>query len=203
MKAVKKSKKSLSDWTRRSLAKSYEDGGTMVDPPKRPNTATPKDTLNTLNGSWSQEILKRQQFKESTFNPRAVSPAGAKGLGQIMPDVQADAIKAGVIKPTDDIFNPKVNQAVQEWYMEDLYNASFINKPKQSNKVRLAKTLAAYNWGRGNLSNYLNTKKEAGVDIYKSLDWIDDLPVETRDYIQKILLKEISIFEEQYQNANR
>jgi hypothetical protein len=184
--------------------RSFEGGGVIdTDPPKRPNTASAKDTLNTLNGSWSQDLLKRQQFKESTFNPRAVSPAGAKGLGQIMPAVQSDAIKAGVIKPTDDIFDPKVNRRVQEWYMEDLYNSSFINKPNQSNKVRLAKTLAAYNWGRGNVANHLNAQKEAGVDIYNSLDWMDSLPVETRDYIQKILLKEISTFEEQYQSATR
>ena len=203
MKSVKKSNKGLSNWTKQSIAKSCADGGTMTDPPKRPNTATPKDTLNTLNGAWSQEILRRQRFKESTFNPNALSPAGAQGLGQIMPDVQADAVKAGVIKPTDNILDPKVNKRVQQWYMEDLYNASFINKPNQSNKVRLAKTLAAYNWGRGNVSNYLNAQKQQGVDIYNSLDWMDGLPVETRDYIQKILLKEISTFEEQYQNAIR
>ena len=181
--------------------RSFAEGGVMVDPPKRPNTASAKDTLNTLDGAWSQELLRRQQFKESTFNPRAVSSSGAIGLGQIMPSVKEDAIKAGVITANADLYDPKVNRRVQEWYMENLYNSSFINKPNQSNKVRLAKTLAAYNWGRGNVSKYLNSQKEAGVDIYNSLDWIDDLPVETRDYIQKILLKEISTFEEEYQRA--
>tara|TARA_R110000803_G_scaffold131945_7_gene199183 strand:- start:110 stop:700 length:591 start_codon:yes stop_codon:yes gene_type:complete len=183
--------------------KSYVDGGIVTDPPRRPSTASRSDTLNTLSGPGSQEILRRQQFKESTFNPKAVSPAGAKGLGQIMPSVKRDAIKAGVIKETDNLFDPEVNKKVQQWYMEDLYNASFINKPNQDNKVRLAKTLASYNWGRGNMSDYLNKKKSQGSDIYNSLDWIEGLPLETRDYVQKILLKENTKFEQELKNQKK
>ena len=70
--------------------------------------------------------------------------------------------------------------------MNDLYNASFIDKENQSEDVRLAKTLAAYNWGRGNLLNFLNEEKESS-DIYKSLDWVEKLPNETKTYINKIL----------------
>ena len=33
----------------------------------------------------------------------------------------------------------------------------------------------------------LNKAKEQGKDIYESLDWIEELPLETRDYISKIL----------------
>jgi len=183
--------------------RSYEEGGIVTDPPRRPSTASVSDTTNTLMGPWSQEILRRQQFKESTFNAKAVSPAGAKGLGQIMPSVKADAVKAGIIKETDNLFDPAVNKKVQQWYMEDLYNASFINKPNQDNKVRLAKTLAAYNWGRGNLSSYLNEQKKGGADIYNSLDWLDGLPLETRDYVQKILLKENRKFEDQLKQATK
>lgn len=32
-----------------------------------------------------ESLLARQTFQESRFNPRAVSPAGAKGLAQFMP----------------------------------------------------------------------------------------------------------------------
>ena len=183
--------------------RSYDEGGSVTDPPRRPNTASVSDTTNTLQGPGSQEILRRQRFKESTFNPKAVSPAGAKGLGQIMPSVKADAVKAGIIKNEDNLFDPAVNKKVQNWYMENLYNSSFINKPNQDNKVRLAKTLAAYNWGRGNLSSYLNQQKKKGADIYNSLDWLEGLPLETRDYVQKILLKENRNFEDQLKKASK
>ena len=196
-----KQAKSIASKVRRFRA--FEEGGKLTNPPRRPNTAAVSDTTNTLLGPGSQEILRRQRFKESTFNPKAVSPAGAKGLGQIMPSVKRDAIKAGIIKESDDLFDPAVNKKVQQWYMEDLYNASFINKPNQSNKVRLAKTLAAYNWGRGNLSGYLNSQKKQGADIYNSLDWLEGLPLETRDYVQKILLKENRKFEDQLKDASK
>ena len=81
-------------------------------------------------------------------------------------------------------------------------NSSFIKKENQSEVVRLAKTLAAYKWGRGNLSKFLNKLKEEGeVDIYNSLDWVKQLPLETSDYINKILLKKDPKFEREFEKA--
>jgi len=149
---------------------------------------------------FDETLLMRQQFKESTFRPNVVSRAGARGLAQIKPDVQSDAIKAGVIKESDDIFDPKVNKKVQEWYMNNLYDSSFINKDGSDDQdsVKMAKSLAAYNWGRGNLLKYLNKEKEKGTDIYKSYDWLKNLPKETHDYVNKILLKKDPKFEAEF-----
>ena len=72
--------------------------------------------------------------------------------------------------------------------MNDLYNASFIDKPNQSDEVRMAKTLAAYNWGRGHMYDLLTEQKEKGIDIYSDdMNWIKELPVETSEYLDKIL----------------
>jgi hypothetical protein len=152
---------------------------------------------------FDDNLLIRQQFKESTFRPNAVSRAGARGLAQIKSDVESDAIKAGVIKQGDDIFNPEVNKKVQKWYMNNLFDSSFINKKgkNQSDSVKMAKTLAAYNWGRGNLLGYLNKQKEKGIDIYDSYDWIESLPKETKDYVNKILLKKDPKFEVEFSKA--
>jgi len=150
---------------------------------------------------FTNDFLLRQQFKESSFNPKSVSPAGAAGLAQIMPDVKGDAVKAGIIKSTDSLYDPEVSAKIQKWYMTDLYNASFINKPNQSNEIRLAKTLAAYNHGRGNFLEYLNEQKKKGVDIYKGKEWMNELPRETRDYVNKILYKSNPEFERQYAKA--
>ena len=43
--------------------RSYEEGGIVTDPPRRPSTASKSDTTNTLRGPGSQEILRRQQLK--------------------------------------------------------------------------------------------------------------------------------------------
>lgn len=145
----------------------------------------------------TDELLKRQAYKESTFNPSAVSPAGYKGLTQIGEEVLTDYSKKKGGKKLDP-FNPKDAVELQKFAMDDLYNASFINKPDQPDSVRLAKTLAAYNWGRGNLFNYLNEQKQKGVDIYNSYDWLNDLPKETSDYVNKILLQEDESFNKRY-----
>jgi hypothetical protein len=149
----------------------------------------------------TNELLQRQAYKESTFNPAAVSPAGYKGLTQIGEGVLEDYSNKKGGKKLDP-FNPEDAVELQKFAMNDLYNASFINKPDQSDSVRIAKTLAAYNWGRGNLSNYLNEQKSKGVDIYDSYDWLNNLPKETSDYVNKILLQEDPSFNKNYKKAS-
>lgn len=159
-------------------------------------TSTKKSDAQRLN----DDILLRQIYAESAFNPNAVSKAGYKGLGQIGSTVIDEYKKATGVENVDP-FNINDNLAVQKWAMNNLYNASFINKPDQDPEIRLAKTLAAYNWGRGHLSDYLNEQKNKGVDIYNSKDWINGLPKETKDYIEKILYKSNDEFNEQFKKA--
>lgn len=160
----------------------------------------PKSMQN--GGGITEEILLRQAYKESGLNPKAQSKAGAIGIAQIKKDALADYIKANKLKPNSiDLNDPKQAIKVQKWYMNNLYNSSFINKPDQDENVRLAKTLAAYNWGRGNLVNHLNALKSKGKDIYKSLDWMEGMPDETKDYINKIILKKDSTWEKEYSEA--
>jgi soluble lytic murein transglycosylase-like protein len=70
---------------------------------------------------------------ESAYNPKALSPAGAKGLMQLMP---ATARRYGVT----DIWDPVQNLSGGAHYLRDLLNLF-------GNDLRL--TLAAYNAGEG------------------------------------------------------
>jgi len=150
------------------------------------------------------EILLRQAFQESRFNPEATSPRGAKGIAQIMPSTLEDYLKRTGKDPEDVNLEDKKNSIdIQINTMESLYNASFIEKKdrEQSEIVRLAKTLAAYNYGRRNLSNALTAAKKRGLEIYNSLDWMKMLPKETSDYINTILFKKNDNFERDYEEA--
>jgi len=158
---------------------------------------TPQPTSNVQLGP---DIFLRQAFAESTFNPNAKSPAGYMGLAQIGNDVIADYRKAtGAAKV--DPYNPADNAKVQQWAMNQIYNSEFVNKENQDPSVRLAKTLASYNWGKGNVRNYLTKQKKKGVDIYNSMDWVEGLPKETRDYIHKIQVGDMNDFEKQFNQA--
>ena len=153
-----------------AIQKNMEEGGEMDWPPQ---------------GALSyDQILDRQIFKESRFNPLAESPAGARGLAQIMPGTESYMREKGMLRDNFDAFNPEHALEAQRAYMDSLMNRSW---NKGSDEVRAAKALAAYNFGPTATVRVLNEAKEAGVDIYNSLDWIDRLPLETSDYISKIL----------------
>ena len=152
----------------------------------------------------TSELLRRQAFKESSFDPNAISKSGYKGLGQIGDAVISDYLKRNKLEGEIDPFDPKQNSDVQKWYMDQLYNAAFIKKGNPSDKVRVAKALAAYNAGPGTLLEVLEDQKKKGVDIYNSLDWLQAMPKEeTRGYIKAILLGEDEKFEKWYDDAKK
>lgn len=134
-----------------------------------------------------KEMALRQAFMESNFNPNASNSLGATGLYQIRSAAMNDFNKAtGRALTLDSLLVPEKNVDVYNWYMDNLMNASW-NQHEQDDKVKQAKALAAYNWGRGNLYKYLERVKLNGGDIYNSLDWVEGLPKETRNYINFIL----------------
>lgn len=100
--------------------------------------------------------------QESRWNPNAVSPVGAVGLGQVMPDT-AKAPGFGV-QPLANAYDPEENLR---------FSADYLSALNKRYKGNTNKTLAAYNWGAGNADKWDGQSMDA-------------LPKETRDYIQKI-----------------
>ena len=174
--------------------------GTRYNTDLKPTAAEKKVEVSTTPKGITNDLLIRQAYKESTFNPNARSPKGYMGLTQIGDDIIKDYLESTGEKKINP-YNPTDAIKVQKWAMDNLYNSTFINKPGQSDEVRLAKTLGAYNWGRGNMNKYLTNQKNKGLDIYNSLDWLNELPAETSDYINKILLSKDNAFEERLQKA--
>lgn len=86
----------------------------------------------------SPKLLKAMGKVESGFNPRAVSPAGAKGIMQLMP---ANIKAAGVTDPFDARQNIMAGAKEISGYLK-----------KYKGNLDLA--LAAYNAGIGNVSKY-------------------------------------------------
>tara|TARA_R100000773_G_scaffold5815_3_gene6183 strand:+ start:15936 stop:21152 length:5217 start_codon:yes stop_codon:yes gene_type:complete len=180
----------------------YDDGGESYGPITLQDTFKDGDDDGLPVGidrddstEVGKDILLLQAMAESALKPKAVSPKGAKGLTQIMPDTLTDYINATGDKDID-LMDYRDAMAVQKWYMNSLYNRPWINKGNQDQTVRLAKTLAAYNWGSTNFNEFLNKKKNAGVDIYSDdMTWVNDLPKETKDYVNMLILRNDDKFE--------
>lgn len=146
------------------------------------------DTIN-YNTSRSDR-LQRQIMAESSGNPNAVSPVGAKGLFQIMPATQKDLEDRGLIPAGLDPFNPDHSRQMRDAKINALSELQWIKNPPQHipEKNRLARIYASYNWGEGNVRKALEKAKADGVDIYGDPDlWYSYLPAETSGYLGKIL----------------
>jgi len=115
--------------------------------------------------------------QESRFNPLVVSPAGAVGLMQLMPEAAAraagdDKLKADMSPLFDPAFNLRVGQDYVTWLME------------RGVGYDILRTVAAYNGGPGTL---LKTVERVGGEP-DSLLVIESLPsLETRNYVEKVM----------------
>jgi soluble lytic murein transglycosylase-like protein len=117
-----------------------------------------------------------QMEAESSGNPNALSPAGARGLFQVMP---ATAI--------DLLFEPEVNVMISRFYLKFLYDLVQPMKAASLASVdRWRMALAAYDAGPGTLALARTDAKNAGVnpDNYDLI--FDRLPAETQTYVGKI-----------------
>lgn len=119
--------------------------------------------------------------QESGFDAQAVSPAGARGLMQLMPATAKEvAAKAGLRHDVRWLTaQPSHNVDLGTRYFKrllDKYDGSY------------ALALAAYNGGPGRVDRWLGElgdPRSGEVDI---IDWIENIPIyETRNYVQRVL----------------
>ena len=123
-------------------------------------------------------FLKAQVKQESQFNPVAVSKVGAKGLSQFMPKTWREWSHS-LNKPDADPFNPEDSIYFQAAYMSWLRKVVYTHLSEQYREDLLEWTLAAYNWGVGNVLRMLNK----GIQFDNGL-----FPDETYHYVKIILL---------------
>jgi membrane-bound lytic murein transglycosylase D len=106
---------------------------------------------------------------ESSFDRRALSPAGAAGLFQLMPDT---AKRFGLsLWPRDQRFQPEPSATASAQYLKYLYD--------RFKDWRLA--LAAYNAGEGTVQKLLDRYKTDSYD-----DIAEHLPAETQMYVPRV-----------------
>ncbi|MGO2393583.1 MAG: transglycosylase SLT domain-containing protein [Halomonas sp.] len=113
--------------------------------------------------------------RESAYNPNALSPAGARGLMQLMPGTASQVSRElGISDPGPyGVLDPELNIRLGSTYLRD--------KLQRYQGNRLAAT-AAYNAGPGRVDQWLGNSVEE-FDLF-----VESIPFrETRDYVQAVL----------------
>ena len=120
--------------------------------------------------------------QESAFNAQAISPAGAMGLMQLMPDTAKQIgkqLKVAKFKDSRLTADPKFNITLGRAYLEklvDRFGGSYL----------LA--TAAYNAGPNRVRQWIDTYGDPRAADTDVVDWIESIPFdETRNYVQRVM----------------
>ncbi|HEY3133976.1 MAG TPA: transglycosylase SLT domain-containing protein [Gemmatimonadaceae bacterium] len=113
--------------------------------------------------------------QESNFNPQATSPAGARGLMQLMPNVGKDLAASKGIGPWDPelLYEPATNIKLGTAHLSGL-----VRKYPE-----VVKALSAYNAGESRVEKWSTKAGANDAEVFT-----ERIPfVETRDYVRTIL----------------
>ena len=135
---------------------------------------TPKDGFRV-----DRALIYAVIRQESEFNPKAKSPAGARGLMQLMPRTAGFVAKDRRFRSSKrgQLFEPEVNLELGQKYLEML----LVDPNVQGDLFQLA---VAWNGGPGNLSAWLKRTKFKGDPLL----FIESIPLrETRIFIERVL----------------
>lgn len=113
--------------------------------------------------------------QESSFNPRATSPVGARGLMQLMPDVGRALAKSRRIPnlSADRLYEPALNIQLGTAHLAALFRGN----------REVVQALAAYNAGESRLSRWMKKAGSNDPELFT-----ERIPyVETRDYVRSVV----------------
>jgi soluble lytic murein transglycosylase-like protein len=117
--------------------------------------------------------------QESSFNPDAVSPAGARGLMQLMPATARFVARVSGHPAADAerLGDPELNMTLGQNYLQLLLSESGVN-------YDLFRLAVAWNGGPGNMERW----RRAADDPADPLLYIETIPAkETRNFIEQVL----------------
>jgi len=150
-----------------------------------------------LAGSWengfyvappvpdAEDMKRRQWYAESSFRDGLTSSAGAMGRYQIMPITYKEYTqKTG---KTGDLMDPVFNEGVRDWYIDSLGRYNAVKRGNPNPIVKEYRRYVAYNMGPGALNKVLDKAEAMGMDIDNSIEWLDLVPKESRDYANFIV----------------
>ncbi len=128
-------------------------------------------------GSVPPALVLAVMRQESSFDAKIISPAGAHGLMQVMPQTAAQLARASHIA-AGPLSDPNINMRLGTLYLADLIKR-FGLEPV---------AIAAYNAGPNRAQQWLDAATPSADDADAMTGWIESIPFpETRNYVQRVL----------------
>ncbi len=141
----------------------------------------PLNGLASFNKGVEPALAMAIARQESELNIEAISPAGARGLMQLMP---------GTAKKVSGWLDMPYNKArlTQDWQYNATLGQTYLARRLDQFGGSVAMAAAAYNAGAGRVDQWIERygdPRAPGVDV---VDWIETIPFrETRNYVQRVL----------------
>lgn len=180
--ALARSDKDRASWTGLIAALGASPDRPSAGPARRISAAPSEYPVPDLapNGGYTidKALVYAISYQESRFNPAAISPVGAIGMMQLMPESAAraagdDSLKKDPAPLFDASYNLRVGQDYVTWLMQHGVGYDIL------------RTVAAYNGGPGAV---LKTIDKLNGDTSDPLMLIECLPAaETRNYVERVM----------------
>lgn len=122
------------------------------------------------------ELLFSIMRQESSFNPRARSPADAFGLMQLLPEIARSTAKEASLpyERAEDLYEPEINIPIGAHHIRELWD-------RFSGRFILA--VASYNASERSIRNWMKVHYQGD-----SIQFIEEIPYEeTRGYIRLVM----------------
>jgi soluble lytic murein transglycosylase-like protein len=149
-----------------------------------------KQSIKSLAGSIADKHNVPENFfrkliqTESGYDPKALSPRGAMGLGQIMPETAKElGLSIEDSKTPGSVWHPESNLDASARYLKKLYDK--YRKEGISEKEAWNFAAGAYNAGMGNISKAINKISHGPIETWDQVAQV--LPKVTGKYSQETI----------------
>lgn len=137
--------------------------------------------FEALPGSAARSIVYAIARQESAFDPRAVSPAGAMGLMQMIASTaRHTAAQRGV--------GFDISRMLREPAFNAQLGAAHLGILLGEYRGAYLLTFAAYNAGGGRVKQWIDAYGDPRRPDVDPVDWVERIPIaETRNYVQRVM----------------
>jgi soluble lytic murein transglycosylase len=119
--------------------------------------------------------------QETELNPRAISPAGARGLMQLMP-ATARRVAGWIGEPYSK------SRLIDDWQYNARLGQTYLARRIEQFSGSYVLAAAAYNAGAHRVDHWIGEYGDPRLPGVDMIDWMESIPFsETRNYVQRVM----------------